>query len=125
MASIIFYAALLWYGTPIAALAIGIYGVLYFARLLDITERQFLVAITGGIILSALFDAFYYVTSTHLTVYLYEDIFTYATLTIAPIIIVCLVYFIFIGRRNLIEKYNIDIRGLKLLEIKRLKEMHR
>ncbi|OWP56579.1 MAG: hypothetical protein B2I17_05855 [Thermoplasmatales archaeon B_DKE] len=116
---------MLWYGTPIAALAIGIYGVLYFARLLDITERQFLVAITGGIILSALFDAFYYVTSTHLTVYLYEDIFTYATLTIAPIIIVCLVYFIFIGRRNLIEKYNIDIRGLKLLEIKRLKEMHR
>lgn len=125
MASIIFYSALLWYGVTIVALAIGIYGALYFARLLDITRKQFFVAITAGVVLSALDDAFHYVTSTHMITYIYDDIFTYAALTIAPIIIVCLVYFIFVGRRNLREKYNIEIKGQWPWEIKRLKEMHR
>lgn len=121
----ILYSYLTWFGVTTVAIAIGIYGLIYFARLLEITRRQFVVPITGGIVISALDDAFHYVTSTHMTAYIYDDIFAYAALTIGPIIIVCLVYFIFIGRRNLREKYNIEIDGKWPKEIKRLKEMQK
>ncbi|MFG1449343.1 MAG: hypothetical protein AAE983_01720 [Thermoplasmataceae archaeon] len=125
MDSIIIFAYVLWFGVSTVAVAIGIYGMLYFARLMDITRRQLVAPITLGIVISALVDAFHYMTFTHFTVYNYDDIFTYAVLTIGPIIIVCLVYIINIGRRNLLEKYNIEIAGKWPKEIKRLKEMQR
>ncbi len=127
MSPIIFYfAAIVWYVVPVVGLAIGIYATIYFARLLDITKRQFLVAMIGGIILSILNDAFHYVTSIHMPAYLlYNDIYRYAGITIGSIIIVCLVYFIFAGRRNLKERYNIEISGLWPREIKKLKEKYK
>lgn len=125
MASVFFYAALLWYGVTVGGLAIGIYGALYFARLFDITRRQFSVALLGGIVLSTLTNAFYYFTSTHMVKYLDDEIFTYTVLTISSITIVCLVYFLIIGRRNLHSKYNIDIKGLWPWEINRKKKMHK
>ena len=125
MDSIIIFAYVLWFGVSTVAVAIGIYGMLYFARLMDITRRQLVAPITLGIVISALVDAFHYMTFTHFTVYNYDDIFTYAVLTIGPIIIVFLVYIINIGRRNLLEKYNIEIAGKWPKEIKRLKEMQR
>ena len=125
MDSIIIFAYVLWFGVSTVAVAIGIYGMLYFARLMDITRRQLVAPITLGIVISALVDAFHYMTFTHFTVYNYDDIFTYAVLTIGPIIMVCLVYIINMGRRNLLEKYNIEIAGKWPKEIKRLKEMQR
>lgn len=126
MTTLFLYGALLWYGVTVAAVAIGIYATIYFARLLDITRRQLLLALPVGIVLSALTDALRYVTPTHMAVYIYDNIFTYAVLTIGPIIMVCLVYFVFVvGRRNLLEKYNIEIKGKWPWEIMRLKEGHR
>ena len=117
------FAAILWYGVTAAVVAIGIYATIYFARLLDITRRQVFVALPVGIALSALDDAFKYVTSTHMAVYFYDDLFTYTVLTIGPIVVVWIVYFVFVaGRRNLLEKYNIDISGSWPGEIKRMKE---
>ena len=125
MDSIIIFAYVLWFGVSTVAVAIGIYGMLYFARLMDITRRQLVAPITLGIVISALADAFHYITFTNITVHIYDDIFTYAVLTIGPVIMVCLVYIINIGRRNLLEKYNIEIAGKWPREIKRLKEMQK
>ena len=122
---ITFFAYVLWFGVSTVAVAIGICGMLYLARLMDITRRQLVAPITLGIVISALVDAFHYMTFTHFTVYNYDDIFTYAVLTIGPIIMVCLVYIINMGRRNLLEKYNIEIAGKWPREIKRLKEMQK
>lgn len=122
---IIFFAYVLWFGVSAVAVAIGIYGTVYFARLMDITRRQLVAPITLGIVISALVDAFHYITFTNFKVYNYDDIFTYTVLTIGPIIMVCLVYIINMGRRNLLEKYNIEIAGKWPKEIKRLKEMQK
>ncbi len=125
MYSILIYAGILWYGAPIVAISIGIYGTIYFAKLLNITKKQILVASPAGIILSALGVAFQYFTSTHMYPSLYENIFIYTFLTIAPFIMMYLVYFIIAGRKNLRKEYNFDISGKWPKEIKKLKNLNK
>jgi len=126
MPPIILYIAFFeWYVLPVVIVIAGIYFIFYYARLFDITRKQFIVATIGGFVFSILVDEFHYVTSTHMLVSLYNNIFTYTELTILPFIMIYMIYFVFAGKRNLKKKYNIEISGLKLREIRRLKEMHR
>lgn len=125
MTSIIFFAILLWYGTIGFALVVGIYATIYFANVLDITRKQFFLSFFGGIVLAIVAVIFHYVTSIHMQASLYDDIISYTALTIGSIIIVCLVYFIIVGKRNLSKNYGLDINGLWPWEIKRQKELHK
>lgn len=121
MSSITIYAGILWYGAGVVGTALAIWGLIYFARLFDITRKQLYIGLTGGFFLAAGNVSFYYFTSTHMVHYLYDDIFRYAELVALSILAICLVYFLLTGMRNIRKNYNLDIRGLWPREIKELK----
>lgn len=106
---LLYVAAILYYGVTAVGLGIGIYAAVYFAKLLDVTRKQFFIALSGGLLLSAFNLAFHYFSSTHMVSSLYNNIFIDIVLTLGSIIIVCLIYFIIAGRGNLLKTYRINI----------------
>ena len=122
---LLYVAAILYYGVTASGLGIGIYATIYFAKLLDVTIKQFFIALSGGLLLSAFNLAFHYFSSTHMVSSLYNNIFIDIVLTLGSIIIVCLIYFIIAGRGNLLKTYHVNISGKWPREIKELKELNR
>ncbi len=118
-------AAILYYGVTAVGLGIGIYAAVYFAKLLDVTRKQFFIALSGGLLLSAFNLAFHYFSSTHMVSSLYNSIFIDIVLTLGSIIIVCLIHFIIAGRGNLLKTYRINISGKWPREIKALKQLNK
>ncbi len=98
---------------------------IYFAKLFDITVKQINNAILSGVVLSVFGDAFRYFSSTHMISSVSNNIFIYTTLTIGYLLIVCLIYFIIAGGRNLRKTYHFDINGMWPRKIKELKKLNK
>lgn len=124
MSSLALIGGILWYGLGLFGIGVAFYALVYFGKLFDITKNQLLGALLGGIILSALSDAFFYFSSTHMPLTLYDQIYRYTALSILPAIMVCLVYFLVAGNGNLRKNYGINISGHWPNEIRKLKESH-
>jgi hypothetical protein len=80
--SLFLYATILWCGIPVVGLGNVIDTVIYFSRLLDITEKQLFIAISSGVALSVFEDVFQYFSSTYLISSISNSIFIYTELRI-------------------------------------------
>lgn len=115
-------SSILFYGSLLSIVPIGIYVSIYYAKLFEITRKQFAVATGIGVILSSLSTAFNYFTSLSAS---WPPIFAYTFFIVGPFIVVYLIYFLIAGSKNLRLKYNIKMVGRyhSFQEIKKLKEL--
>ncbi len=118
-----FEIVLVWYSVFTFASIIAIFSILWFGRLLEITKSQLKLAMGISIILAFSASVYAFISTTsqpipYPPIYVGFKTYFYA---VASFVFICLPYFLIAGRRNMIEKYNIDIRNKWPWQIKKLK----